>query len=168
MNGSIKILPTHLNRQAIVYVRQSDPKQVRQNRESTANQRALRDRVRELTWKEERITIIDGDQGISGKHAAGREEFQNLVADVGLGKVGMIMGYEVPPLPFKNPQTAAAILSRSAWAGLELHPFRFGLSKNMVNLLRVHDDALSASNALIRSRFANWELTYCSASLRRT
>jgi DNA invertase Pin-like site-specific DNA recombinase len=98
MNGSTKILPTHLNRQAVVYLRQSDPKQVRQNRESAVNQRALKERLRELGWKQNQISIIDGDQGVSAKHTAGRESFQQLVADVGLGKMGIIMGYEVSRL----------------------------------------------------------------------
>jgi DNA invertase Pin-like site-specific DNA recombinase len=98
MNGSTKILPTHLNRQAVVYLRQSDPKQVRHNRESAVNQRALQERLRELGWKKEQISVIDGDQGVSAKHAAGRESFQQLVADVGLGKMGIIMGFEVSRL----------------------------------------------------------------------
>jgi DNA invertase Pin-like site-specific DNA recombinase len=98
MNGSNKILPTHLNRQAVVYLRQSDPKQVRQNRESAVNQRALRERLLELGWKKEQISVIEGDQGVSAKHVAGREDFQNLVAEVGLGKMGIIMGYEVSRL----------------------------------------------------------------------
>lgn len=98
MNGSSKISSTHLSRQGVVYLRQSDPKQVRQNRESAANQRALRERLLELGWKKDQISIIDGDQGISGKHMAGRESFQKLVADVGLGKMGIIMGYEVSRL----------------------------------------------------------------------
>lgn len=45
MNGSQKVQPSHLSRQAVIYIRQSDPKQVRQNRESGRNQRALRERV---------------------------------------------------------------------------------------------------------------------------
>jgi len=73
MNGSIKVLPTHLNRHAVVYLRQSDPKQVRENRESAFNQRALSERLRELTWKPEQIVVIDGDQGVSAKHAEGRD-----------------------------------------------------------------------------------------------
>ena len=64
MNGSIKVLPAHLKRQAVVYLRQSDPKQVRENRESAMNQRALTERLRELTWKPEQILVVDGDQGI--------------------------------------------------------------------------------------------------------
>lgn len=98
MHGSIKIQVTHLNRQGIVYIRQSDPKQVREHRESAVNQRALRERLLELGWKASQITIVDGDQGISAKQAAGRESFQKLVADVGLGKIGIIVGYEVSRL----------------------------------------------------------------------
>lgn len=98
MNGSIKIQTTHLNRQAVVYLRQSDPKQVRQHRESAVNQRALQERLHELGWKKEQISVIDGDQGVSGKFSAGRESFQKLVADVGLGKMGIIVGYETSRL----------------------------------------------------------------------
>ena len=98
MNGSIKIMSTHLNREAVVYLRQSDPKQVRENRESVVNQRALKERLHELGWKTQQISIIDGDQGVSAKHAAGRAGFQKLVADVGLGKMGIVMGYEVSRL----------------------------------------------------------------------
>lgn len=95
MNGPNKIQRTHLKRQAIVYLRQSSPKQVTQNRESAVNQRSLRGRLLELGWKNHQISVIDEDQGISAKHASGREGFQKLVADVGLGKVGVILGYEV-------------------------------------------------------------------------
>lgn len=102
MNGSIKVLPTHLKRRAVVYLRQSDPKQVRQNRESAINQRALTERLRELSWKPEQIVVVDGDQGISAKHASGREGFQKLVADVGLSKIGIIIGYEVSRLARNN------------------------------------------------------------------
>ena len=98
MHGSIKIQTTHLNRQGIVYIRQSDPKQVREHQESALNQRALRERLLELGWKASQVTIVDGDQGISGTKAVGRESFQKLVADVGLGKIGIIVGYEVSRL----------------------------------------------------------------------
>lgn len=102
MHGSIKIQSTHLNRRAIVYLRQSDPKQVRENRESAINQRALKKRLLELGWKDGHVDIIDGDQGISARHAEGRESFQKLVADVGLGKIGIIVGYEVSRLARNN------------------------------------------------------------------
>ena len=98
MNGSAKILPTHRQRQAVVYLRQSSPKQVLENRESAVNQRALRERLLALGWAKSGIEVIDEDQGQSGKHAAGREGFQRLVADVSLGKVGIIIGYEVSRL----------------------------------------------------------------------
>ena len=98
MHGSIKIQTTHLNRQAIVYLRQSDPKQVRENRESAINQRALKERLLELGWKPGHVEIVDGDQGISARHSEGRESFQKMVADVGLGKIGIIVGYEVSRL----------------------------------------------------------------------
>jgi DNA invertase Pin-like site-specific DNA recombinase len=98
MNGSAKILPTHRQRQGVVYLRQSSPKQVLKNCESALNQRALRGRLLELGWHKDQIVLIDDDQGQSGKQAAGREGFRRLVADVGLGKVGMIIGTEVSRL----------------------------------------------------------------------
>ena len=98
MNGSPKVQPTHLSRQAVIYIRQSDPKQVRQNRESGHNQRALRDRVLELGWRKHQINLVDEDQGRTAKYTAGRDAFQKLVADVGLRKVGIIVGYEVSRL----------------------------------------------------------------------
>jgi DNA invertase Pin-like site-specific DNA recombinase len=98
MNGSTKIQAMHRQRQAVVYVRQSDPKQVLNNRESGFNQCALKERLLELGWKKDQIAIIDEDQGRSGKQASTREGFQKLVAEVGLRKIGIIMGYEVSRL----------------------------------------------------------------------
>ncbi len=98
MHGSIKILPAHMNRPAIVYLRQSDPKQVRDHRESAINQRALKERLLELGWKADQITIVDDDQGKSGASSEGRDGFQKMVADVGLGKIGIVIGYEVSRL----------------------------------------------------------------------
>ena len=98
MNGTMKIHSRHLNRRAIVYLRQSSAKQVEQNQESARNQRALTDRLLELGWNSEQVSVIDEDQGKSAAHSAGREGFQKLVADVGLGRVGIIVGYEVSRL----------------------------------------------------------------------
>ena len=95
MNGSMKIQAGHLERHAVVYVRQSSPQQVLRNRESGLNQRALRERLVELGWPKNRVSVIDEDQGLSGKSSAGRDGFQKLAADVALGKIGIIMGYEV-------------------------------------------------------------------------
>lgn len=98
MNASIKVQPAHLRRQAIVYLRQSSTKQVAQNRESAVNQKALRGRLLELGWRADQVVLVDDDQGCSAKHAAGREGFQRLVADVSLRKVGIVMGYEASRL----------------------------------------------------------------------
>jgi DNA invertase Pin-like site-specific DNA recombinase len=98
MNGSTKIQPSHRQRQAVVYLRQSTPKQVVKNCESAINQRALRGRLLALGWRKDQILLIDEDQGQSGKQTAGREGFQRLVADVGLRKVGLIIGTEVSRL----------------------------------------------------------------------
>jgi len=102
MNGSTKIADTHRQRMAVVYIRQSDPKQVLNNRESGYNQRALQVRLRELGWPANRIQLLDEDQGRSARTAEGRDAFQSLVADVGLRKVGVIMGYEVSRLSRNN------------------------------------------------------------------
>ena len=102
MNGSAKIQATHRQRLAVVYVRQSDPKQVLKNRESGLNQRALKARLIELGWKPDRVLLLDEDQGHSAKDTTGRDGFQKLAADVGLGKVGIVMGYEVSRLSRNN------------------------------------------------------------------
>ena len=102
MNGSTKIQTSHRERLAVVYVRQSDPKQVLKNRESGLNQRALRERLIELGWKPGQIQVVDDDQGHSGRSTAGRDGFQKLVADVGLRRVGIVMGYEVSRLSRNN------------------------------------------------------------------
>lgn len=102
MNGSTKIADTHRQRMAVVYIRQSDPKQVLQNRESGHNQRALQVRLRELGWPANRIRLLDDDQGRSARSAEGREGFQSLVADVSLRKIGIVMGYEVSRLSRNN------------------------------------------------------------------
>lgn len=102
MNGCAKVLPTHVQRLGIVYLRQSSPKQVLQHRESAVNQRALQERLLELGWPKNRIVVIDEDQGLSGKHASGRDGFQKIAADIALGKVGIVAGYEVSRLSRSN------------------------------------------------------------------
>jgi DNA invertase Pin-like site-specific DNA recombinase len=98
MNGSTKIQPSHRQRQAVVYLRQSTPKQVLKNCESAVNQRALRGRLLDLGWRKDQIVLIDDDQAQSAKQVAGRDGFQRLVADVSLRKVGLIIGTEVSRL----------------------------------------------------------------------
>lgn len=93
-----KIEGRHLDRQAIVYVRQSTLQQLEHNKESTAVQYALVERACSLGWVRPRVTVIDDDLGCSAASAAGRPGFQRLVAEVGLGHVGLILGFEVSRL----------------------------------------------------------------------
>ncbi len=98
MNAESKVTAAHLQRAAYLYIRQSTLRQVLENTESTERQYALRRRAVALGWPEERIVVIDHDQGQSGASAAEREGFQRLVADVGLDKAGIVMGLEVSRL----------------------------------------------------------------------
>jgi len=93
-----KIHARHRNRQAVVYIRQSTVRQVECNRESTRLQYALADRACCLGWRREQVTVIDDDLGRSGTSAIDRPGFQRLVAEVGLGHVGMVIGIEVSRL----------------------------------------------------------------------
>jgi DNA invertase Pin-like site-specific DNA recombinase len=92
---SPKLKPWHLDRWAIVYIRQSTPQQVTDHRESTARQYALVDRALAFGWPRERILVIDEDLGISGQSAEGRPGFQRLLAEVALDHVGLILGLEM-------------------------------------------------------------------------
>jgi DNA invertase Pin-like site-specific DNA recombinase len=98
MNTPSKVTAQHLQRAAYLYIRQSSLHQVFENTESTERQYALRRRAVALGWAEDRIVVIDHDQGQSGASAIDREGFQRLVADVGLGKAGIVMGLEVSRL----------------------------------------------------------------------
>ncbi len=100
--GHLKITASHLERLAIVYVRQSSAKQVRQNQESQLNQRALVERAQALGWHRQRIQVLDADLGQSAAHADGRDDFKALAAEVALGHVGIIFGWEVSRLARNN------------------------------------------------------------------
>src|SRR5690242_11040403 len=93
-----KIRPHHLERQALIYIRQSTLAQVRDNPGSTARQYDLIRRTRELGWRAEQIEIIDQDQGFSGANAANRDGFQQLIAQVGLGQAGVVVSIEASRL----------------------------------------------------------------------
>jgi DNA invertase Pin-like site-specific DNA recombinase len=95
---SEKILRRHRERSAIVYIRQSTPQQVKCHQESTRLQYALVERAFQLGWARETIIVIDDDLGRSGTTAEGRLGFQRLVAEVGLGKVGLVLGVEMSRL----------------------------------------------------------------------
>ena len=102
MNESIKVQAHHLERGAYLYIRQSSMRQVVENVESTKRQYALRGRAISLGWRDDQIITIDSDQGESGASAAWREGFQRLVTDVGMGRVGIVMGLEVSRLARNN------------------------------------------------------------------
>jgi DNA invertase Pin-like site-specific DNA recombinase len=98
MEASSKVRTEHLNRIAIVYIRQSTLTQVRFNRESTECQYALQEKALNLGWSQEQIQVIDEDLEISGSGRSQRQGFQQLVAKVSLGEVGGIFGLEVSRL----------------------------------------------------------------------
>ena len=99
---SPKLRPWHLDRSAIVYVRQSTPQQVIDHQESTARQYALADRAVALGWPPDRVTTIDDDLGKSGQSIEGRPGFQRLLAEVALDHVGLILGLEMSRLARSN------------------------------------------------------------------
>lgn len=93
-----KVTASHLRRDAYLYVRQSTLRQVIENTESTQRQYALRQRAVALGWSCDRVVVIDSDLGQSGASSVDREGFQKLVADVGLGRAGIVLGLEVSRL----------------------------------------------------------------------
>lgn len=95
---SEKIQAQHLDRLAVVYVRQSTLQQVIDHQESTRMQYGLVGRAEALGWVSARILIIDEDLGKSGSSAEGRLGFQRLVSEVGLNHVGLILGVEMSRL----------------------------------------------------------------------
>ena len=93
-----KVRPRHLRRTAFLYVRQSSLRQVVENTESTKRQYALRRRAVALGWPDDQVEVIDSDLGESGASTNGREGFQRLVTEVGMGRAGIVMGLEVSRL----------------------------------------------------------------------
>lgn len=102
MTASGKVTASHLRRDARVYVRQSTLAQTREHAESLQRQYELVERARCLGWAPYQVTVIDDDLGRSGADATAREGFQRLVADVGLGRVGLVVGIEVSRLARNN------------------------------------------------------------------
>jgi DNA invertase Pin-like site-specific DNA recombinase len=97
-----KVSGTHLARTAYLYVRQSTLRQVLTNTESATRQYALRQKAIALGWEADAIVTIDTDQGQSGASATDREGFQRLVAEVGMGRAGIVLGLEVSRLARNN------------------------------------------------------------------
>jgi DNA invertase Pin-like site-specific DNA recombinase len=102
MTDTAKIKPTHIQRAAIVYVRQSTTSQMEQHRESTARQYALAERAQQLGWTNEQVILIDEDLGLSGASVDKRTGFARLTTEVALGRVGIVLGLEVSRLARNN------------------------------------------------------------------
>ena len=90
MSGPSTITRRHLERLAIIYVRQSTLTQVREHTESTARQYALAEEAGRLGWDASRIVTIDADLGVSARSTSGRAGFKDLVSRVGVGEAGAI------------------------------------------------------------------------------
>jgi DNA invertase Pin-like site-specific DNA recombinase len=102
MTDLSKIKPSHTQRAAFVYVRQSTPGQVEHNRESTARQYALAERACQLGWSKEQVIIVDEDLGLSGSSTDKRSGFARLTSEVALTHVGIVLGLEVSRLARNN------------------------------------------------------------------
>ena len=95
---NIKIQANHLERKAVIYVRQSSAYQVQNHKESQQRQYALQERAIKLGWQKDQVTVIDEDLGISGAHSENRPGYQKLISLIALKKVGVIFGIEVSRL----------------------------------------------------------------------
>ena len=98
MNTSELVQARHVNRHATIYVRQSTPNQVITNKESQRMQYALRERAVLLGWHEHDVDVIDDDLGRSGATIEGREGYRTLVAQIALGKVGILLAFDATRL----------------------------------------------------------------------
>ena len=99
---ALKVTASHLARNAYLYIRQSTLKQVLHNTESAIRQYDLRGKAIALGWDASQITVIDIDQGQSGASTADREGFQQMVAEVSLGRAGIVLGLECSRLARNN------------------------------------------------------------------
>lgn len=97
-----KVQAHHLRLQAVIYIRQSTPRQVLENQESTRRQYQLADRATQMGWPSPQVQVVDDDLGMSGASSHQRTGFQRLVAAIGLGEVGIVLVTEVSRLSRRN------------------------------------------------------------------
>jgi DNA invertase Pin-like site-specific DNA recombinase len=102
--SQVKLTLRHLERQAVIYIRQSSPKQVREHVDSQLTQRALVGRAQSLGWHPERIAVFDGDLGQSATGIHERDDFKALAAEIALGHVGAVFGWQVSRLARNNAE----------------------------------------------------------------
>lgn len=84
----------YLERRAVIYIRQSSPRQVRVNQESQHLQRDMRQHALRLGWRDDQIDEIDADTARSAATADGRDAYKKLLADVAMGLIGAVFSYE--------------------------------------------------------------------------
>ena len=97
-----KIRPDHLDRQALIYVRQSTPMQMRDHTGSTRRQYDLHRCALDMGWIQQHIEVIDHDQGHTGTSAGERNGFHYILGQVGLGKAGAVFSLEASRLARAN------------------------------------------------------------------
>ena len=100
--SQVKITPRHLDRKAVIYIRQPSPKQVREHLDSQLTQRALGHRAADLGWHPERMEVFDGALGQSAAGLQERDDFKALAAEIALGHVGIVFGWQVSRLARNN------------------------------------------------------------------
>ena len=94
MTKSEHILPHHLERRAVIYIRQSTGHQVLSNVESRKMQHAMREHAKRLGWDESQIEVVEVDTGSSAQSTAGRDGYKRLLSEIALGNVGIVISYE--------------------------------------------------------------------------
>ncbi len=142
-----RITATHLQRAAIVYVRQSSPEQVRNHAESTRIQIGLRDKAVAFGWHDP-VTIVD-DLGISAAGFAHRAGFQHMAAEVSLGHIGIILCFE------------ASRLSRNSKDWAQLFEVCGHLDTLVADLDQVYDLALPDDRLIlgVKGSISEYELS---------
>ena len=95
---SHKIKPEHLQRLAAVYIRQSSPGQVKNNRESYRVQKGLEVRAHQLGWPSEKIKTFEADLGHSASKPMERDDFNTLLRMIQDRQIGIVMSVDVARL----------------------------------------------------------------------
>lgn len=162
MNSHPKIQASHLERQAYVYIRQSTMRQVEENLESQALQYQLVQRAQGFGWPSARVVVVDDDLGKSGIACTQREGFQNLVAAVGLGQVGMILVTDVSRLA-RNCSDWYRLLDLASLCGSLLS------DASGVFDPRIYDDRLllGLKGAFSEAQWYNMRTQLCAAQMNK-
>ena len=149
-DSNSKVGPSHLDRKAYVYVRQSSPQQVFHHAESRRRQYEMAEWVQQIGWPEERIIVIDEDQGTSAAVAGARSGFERLAKAVGRGEAGIVVSLEVSRLARNSPDWYH-LLYLSRWTDTLISDGQI-----------IYDPKLSADRMIlgIRGQVSEMELDY--------